>query len=140
MMQVRLMFARGIAGMIDASTTRRFRMRGAGSAGRPRPLRRPPGPSAQSAGMELGGYGRADVARHCGVRPHRLFRQQGDALHVAGDFRLMRDLPGEAYACDQPAEVLRVGGEVELDYRLDVRVRAHERQPAAACAAVPAHG
>ena len=49
---------------------------------------------------------------------------------VAGDLRLVRDLPGEADAFHEPAQVLRVGGEVELDQRLDARVGARERQAA----------
>ena len=51
--------------------------------------------------------------------------------HVAGDLWLVRDLPGEADAFHEPAQVLRVGGEVELDQRLDARVGARERQAAA---------
>ena len=50
---------------------------------------------------------------------------------MADDFWLMRDLPGEAYACDEPAQVLRVGGEVELDQRLDAGIGADELQAAA---------
>ena len=46
------------------------------------------------------------------------------------DLRLVRELPGEADAFDQPAEVLGVGCVVELDQRLHVRVPAGKRQSA----------
>ena len=45
---------------------------------------------------------------------------------VAGDLGLVRDVPGEADALDEAAQVLRVGGEVESDPRLDPRVGADQ--------------
>ena len=59
---------------------------------------------------------------------------------MAGDLRLVRDLPGEADALDEPAQVLRVGGEVELDPRLDPRVGARKLQAAAAVRAFERDG
>jgi hypothetical protein len=50
---------------------------------------------------------------------------------VAGDLGLVCDLPGEADACQKPAQVLRVGGEVELDPRRDPRVAAGKLEAAA---------
>jgi len=81
--------------------------------------------------MELGGDGCPDVCRECVVRAHRFLREQGDVVHVAGDLGLVRDLPGETDACHEPAQVLGVGGEVELDQRLDPRVAAGKLQAAA---------
>jgi hypothetical protein len=44
----------------------------------------------------------------------------------------VRDLPGEADAFHEPAQVLWVGREVELDHRRDVQLGAGDRQSARA--------
>jgi hypothetical protein len=49
-----------------------------------------------------------------------------------GDLGLVRDLPGEADACPEPVQVVRVVGEVELDLRRDVRIGAGLGEQAAA--------
>ena len=119
------MLARGMVGMTDASTTRRF-----ADGAEPAVLvddchrvARWPHPS-RAAGMELGGDGCADVGHERVVRAHRLLGQQGDVVGVAGDLGLVRDLPGEADAVHKSPQVLRVVGEVELDQRLGARVGA----------------
>ena len=61
-------------------------------------------------------------------------------MHVAGDLRLVRDLPGEADALDEPPQILRVGGEVEVDQRLDLRIGARKLQAAARVRAFERHG
>ena len=111
------MLARGMVGMMDASTTRRFwtaRSRQCWSIDGHRIVRRPH--PRRAAGMKLRGHGCADVCRERLVRAHCLLGQQGDVVGVAGDLRLVRDLPREADACHEPPQVLRVGGEVELDH------------------------
>src|SRR3954454_11288118 len=87
--------------------------------------------SGGATGMELGRYRRPDIGRECVVGADRLLREQGDMVRVPGDLRLVRDLPGEAHALDQPAQILRVGGEVELDPRRDPRVGARQFEAAA---------
>jgi hypothetical protein len=85
------------------------------------PAAEPPAPSGGPIrtvpqGVELGGDGPADVCRKRVVRTQCLLREQGDTLCVAGDLGLVRDLPGQADACREPAQILRLGGEFELDH------------------------
>jgi hypothetical protein len=51
-------------------------------------------------------------------------------MRVTCYFWLAGDLPRETDACHEPAQVLGVGGEVELDQRLDARIGACEEQTA----------
>jgi hypothetical protein len=124
MMQVRLMFARGMVGMIDASVLdaveaavlvdhchgifRRSHPRGA-------------------AGVKLSRDGCADVRRDRRVRAQRVLVQHGHSLNVFRDLRLVRDPPCEADAVDQPPQVMWVRCVVEVDPRLPARVGACER-------------
>src|SRR4029078_4650388 len=79
-----------------------------------------------AAGMELGRDRGPDVGRQRVVRAHRLLRQQGDLARVAGDLRLGGDLPGEADTLNEPPQILRVAGEVEMDPWWDPRVGARK--------------
>ena len=113
--------------------------RARGSAGRPPPSRRRPAPSAPCRRDET-------ASRRSRGRTPRVPRpSQSSPRSAEPRGRRGARSPAACAICQarrtpsiEPAQVLRVGGEVELDQRLHVRVRARERAGGRARAGVRA--